>query len=209
VLELEGHSTLTSAGLEVKRNTTNSPILPTEGTITSLTWEHYGALGGDFDFDKFTAGFDVFTTIYEDLLERKTVLWWRTDTGYITGSDAPFFEKFYAGGIGSMRGFRYRGISPRSGIDDDPIGGNFSLTTSLELSFPLAGDILRGVLFTDVGTVERDVEIGTIRSSVGFGFRLNLPFLGQLPIALDFGFPITKDDKDETQLFSFSLGLMQ
>jgi outer membrane protein assembly factor BamA len=40
---------------------------------------------------------------------------------------------------------------------------------------------------------------------VGFGFRLLLPFFGQIPIALDFGFPITKDDKDDTRIFSFSL----
>jgi len=209
VLDLEGHSALTSVGLEVRRNTTDSPILPSKGTITSVAWEHYGALGGDFDFDKFTGSFDWFGTLYEDLLERKTIVSVRSDVGYITGSDAPFFEKFYGGGIGSVRGFRYRGISPRSGIEDDPVGGEFSLTGTVELSFPLVSDALRGVVFADAGTVERDVEFGTIRTSVGFGVRLTLPFLGQIPIALDLGFPITKSDKDQTQLFSFSLGLMQ
>ena len=40
-------------------------------------------------------------------------------------------------------------------------------------------ETLRGVVFTDVGMVERDVRMGTIRSSVGTGIRLTLPFLGQ------------------------------
>jgi outer membrane protein insertion porin family len=208
ILQAEGHSALTSVGLEVRRDTTDSPLLPSKGTITTAGWEHFGALGGDFDFDRLVAGWNWFGTVYEDLLDRKTIVALRADAGYITG-DTPFFERFYAGGIGSLRGFRYRGVSPRSGIDQDPIGGNFTLTGSIELSFPLAGDVLRGVLFTDAGTVERNLESGTIRSSVGFGFRLSLPFLGQLPLAFDFGFPITKDDQDDTRLFSFSLGLVQ
>ena len=93
--------------------------------------------------------------------------------------DAPFFERFYLGGIGSVRGFRYRGISPRSGIGEDPIGGDFMAAGSAELNFPLAGDLLRGVTFFDAGTVNRELEVGTIRTSVGFGFRLTLPFFGQ------------------------------
>ncbi|HEX2973373.1 MAG TPA: BamA/TamA family outer membrane protein [Tepidisphaeraceae bacterium] len=208
IVEAEGTHWLTSAGPEIRRDTTDSPILPSKGTNTTFGWEHYGALGGEYDFEKFTLGWNGYTTLYEDLLDRKTILGLRFDVGYIDGS-SPFFERFYGGGLGSIRGFAYRGISPRAGVDDDPIGGNFSLTGSAEVSFPIAGDILRGVVFADAGTVETDVEIGTIRTSVGFGFRLTLPFFGQLPIAIDFGFPVTKDDQDDTRLVSFSLGLPQ
>ena len=208
ILELEGHSTITSLGLEVKRSTIDSPILPSTGSSVTMAWERAGLIGGDFDFDKLTLEGAWYTTIYEDLLDRKTVLALRGDIGYISG-DAPFFERFYAGGIGSVRGFRYRGISPRDGIVEDPIGGDFMVTGTAELNFPIAGESLRGVVFTDVGFVEEDFEIGTIRSSVGFGFRLTLPFFGQIPLAADFGFPITKDDQDRTRIFSFSLGLLQ
>jgi len=205
VLLLEGHSTLITTGIEVRRDTTDNPLLPSRGSVTVLAWEHSGLLGGDFDYDKFTLSWNRYFTIYEDLLDRRTTLSLRTDAGYISG-DAPFFERFYGGGIGSVRGFRYRGISPRSGIDEDPIGGDFLVNGTLELNFPIAGDALRGVLFTDAGTVQRDFEFGTIRTSVGFGFRLSLPFFGQLPLAVDFGFPITKDDQDDIRIFSFTLG---
>ena len=97
----------------------------------------------------------------------------------------------------------------RSGPDDDPIGGAFSLTGSVELNFPVAGDILRGVVFADAGTIEDGFKLGTIRSSVGFGVRLTLPIFGQLPLALDFAVPITKDDQDDTRFISFSLGYVQ
>lgn len=209
ILDLEGHSTLTSAGPEIRRDTTDSPILPSKGTITTAAWEHYGALGGEFDFEKVTASWNWYQTVYEDLLDRKTIFSLRTDAGYIWGGGDPFFERFYGGGLGSVRGFRYRGISPRAGLDDDPIGGQFQLTGTAELNFPLAGDILRGVIFTDAGTVQRDLVVEDVRVAVGFGFRLTLPIMGQLPIALDFGFPIRKEDEDDTRLFSFALGLIQ
>ncbi|WP_428939092.1 outer membrane protein assembly factor BamA [Fontivita pretiosa] len=205
ILDLEGNSALSSLGLRAVRDTTNRGLLPSRGMTTSAGIEFFGALGGDFDFQKLSLSHDQYFTLHEDLLDRKIILALHADAGYIIG-DAPFFERLYGGGIGSVRGFAFRGISPRSGPDDDRIGGDFSATASAEISFPLAGEELRGVVFTDVGTVEPSVRIGTIRSSVGAGIRLTLPFFGQVPIALDFAVPITKDDEDDTQFFSFSLG---
>jgi outer membrane protein insertion porin family len=205
IVDAEGHSTLTAVGLRVRRDTTNRGLLPSSGTTTTVGWDSYGALGGNFTFQKFSLGWDGYTTVSEDLLDRKTILEGHVDAGWIWGT-SPFFERFYGGGIGSIRGFSFRGVSPRSGPDDDPIGGDFALTGSLQLSFPLAGDNLRGVVFTDAGTVEESVKIGTIRSSVGAGIRLVIPFLGQTPIALDFAFPLSKNSEDETQIFSFSFG---
>jgi outer membrane protein insertion porin family len=204
----KGHSTLTSFGLTARYDTTDSRILPTRGVIANAVYEYAGAFGGDYDFHKLTLGYTYFQTVNEDLLERKTILTYRADAGYITGN-APFFERFYAGGLGSVRGFAYRGISPRSGPEEDPIGGKFSLSGSMELNFPIAGEALRGVVFADAGTVEPDFRLGTIRSSVGFGVRLTLPIFGQLPLALDFGIPITKDRQDDTRFISFSLGFVQ
>ncbi|HEX8524438.1 MAG TPA: BamA/TamA family outer membrane protein [Tepidisphaeraceae bacterium] len=205
ILALRGHSTITSTPLQLRRDTTNGGLIPYQGTVTTVGWEPYGTLGGEFSFHKLTAGWDMYHTLYEDLLDRKTVFSLHVDAGYITG-EAPFFERFYGGGIGSVRGFRFRGISPRSGIDEDPVGGNFSLTGSAEVSFPIVGEMVRGVVFTDVGDVESEVRIGTIRASVGAGIRLILPILGQTPVAVDFAYPINKDDQDDTQFISFSLG---
>lgn len=208
IVAARGHSTLTSVALGARYDSTDSRILPSRGWIINGGYEYAGAFGGDYDYHKFTISANYFQTINEDLLERKTILTYRAEAGYISG-DAPFFERFYQGGIGSVRGFRYRGISPRSGSDEDPIGGSFSASGSVELNFPIAGEMLRGVVFADAGTVESSFRVGTIRTSVGAGIRLTLPIFGQLPLALDFGIPITKDRQDDTQFISFSLGFVQ
>ena len=89
------------------------------------------------------------------------------------------------------------------------MGGNFSLTGTVEVNFPIYGENLRGVVFGDAGDIESGVRFGTIRTSVGAGVRLTLPFLGQVPLAVDFGFPITKGSQDNTEVVSFSFGLLQ
>ena len=206
ILEAEGHQTITSIGLSLRRDTTNRGAIPAKGTSAQIGWESAGALGGEFQFQKITASFNGYHTLAEDLLERKTILGVHMDAGYIY-NDAPFFERFYGGGIGSVRGFRFRGISPRSGLDEDPVGGDFSLTGTVEVSFPLAGDTLRGVVFADAGTVEEEFEINTVRTSIGAGFRLIVPILGPAPVAIDFAWPLNKDDEDDTQVISFSFGV--
>lgn len=209
ILDQEGSNTLTSIALQAKRDTTNRGLLPTRGTTTTATYELVGALGGDFDYMKLGLAFDAYKLLHEDLLDRKTVLEFHADAGHIFSGDAPFFERYYGGGIGSIRGFEFRGVSPRSGPDEDRVGGDFFITGTAQISFPLAGEQLRGVIFTDAGTVEEDFEIGTIRASAGAGVRLTLPILGQVPIAVDFAFPFAKDDDDDTQVVSFSLGINQ
>jgi outer membrane protein assembly factor BamA len=206
---LRGHNTLTSTILQLRRDTTNHGALPDRGTSSTVAWESYGTMGGEFTFQKFSGSLDYYKTLNEDLLDRKTILALRGDAGWIWGT-SPFFERFYGGGIGTIRGFKFRGVSPRceDAPGDLPIGGDFSLTGTCEVGFPLYGDNLRGVVFCDAGTVEDELEIGTIRSSVGFGFRLTLPIFGHAPIALDFAAPLSKNSEDDTQWFSFSLGIV-
>lgn len=208
ILAGKGHHTVTGAQLGFRWDTTDNFMLPSKGWVLDASYEHVGALGGQYNFDKFEASGSTYFTLKEDLADRKTILRVSGRAGYIT-PDAPFFERFYAGGYGSLRGFRFRGVSPRSGPDDDPVGGNFSLTGTAEVGFPIMGESLRGVVFSDFGDVERSARFGTVRVSVGAGIRLTLPIFNQLPIALDFGFPIFKDRRDDTEIVSFSLGFTQ
>ena len=208
ILAEQGHHLLTSAGLQIRRDTTNPGPFPYKGTVTTFGYELYGALGGDYNFHKLRLNWDGYQTVYTDLLDRRTVLRLSGFAGYINGRST-FLERFYEGGIGSVRGFRFRGVSPRSGLGDDPVGGDFAFTGTAELNFPIYQETLRGVIFTDVGDVESDVRFGTIRASVGSGIRLVLPFLGQTPIAIDFGVPLNSNHHDDRQLISFSLGFTQ
>ena len=202
VFDVRGTNLLVGLKGTVARNRTDSRWLPSTGDNLRLSYEQ---VTGDHNFGIATVDYQRHYTVWMDALDRKHIISLRGSIGNIFG-DAPVFERFYAGGIGSVRGFEYRGISPRSGVKDDPIGGDFMLYAGVEYTFPLVTDVLRGVVFLDSGTVERNFGIDDYRVSAGFGLRWVIPFFGPIPMSLDFGFPLNPKDEDDRQLVSFSLG---
>ncbi|MEM7807661.1 MAG: outer membrane protein assembly factor BamA [Planctomycetota bacterium] len=202
-----GNTTLTSTSLRVSWTDIDRPITPTRGYSVDAGVEAFGTFGGP-SFQRATAGANLFVPLFTDARERTVVFEMRGDAGAIF-DDAPFFERFYAGGIGSVRGFRFRGISPRDGNANDAIGGDYSLTGSAAVGFPLYDETLRGVFFTDFGSVDSDARLTTMRVSAGFGFRIQLGALQNVPLAFDFAWPLNRRPEDDLQVFSFSLGIFQ
>ena len=214
VFNVQGDNMVTGLGFELERNTTDSSIFPTEGSKWTLGLERVGALGGDFDFTRARTTFQQFWTVDEDFFGRETVLSARAEVGYIfEDNEAPIFERFYAGGHRTFRGFDFRGVGPRGirndtgTLGDDAVGGDWLLLTGLQYNVPLYQELLRGVLFTDMGTVQEDLGLDNWRVSVGAGVRIKVPFFGQAPFALDFAFPVLKEEGDEERIFSFDLAV--
>lgn len=205
VLEARGTHLLTSAGLQFQHDTTNPGFVTYKGSNFTAGFEGFGALGGDYDFQRYAVGWSGYRSLGTDLLDRHTVLEARLNAGFMTGHSV-FFERWYGGDLGSVRGFRYRGISPRSGRGNDPVGGDFYFTGSAAVSFPIYQNMLRGVIFADFGDVENDVRVGVVRASVGPGVRFTLPILGSTPISIYFGYPLVKGRRDDTQYISFQFG---
>lgn len=178
------------------------------GEATTLTYEIAG-LGGDARYSRFTLEANIQRTLFEWPNDHKWVLQLYGLSGIMFpfGPDGtPVYERFFAGGPQSLRGFAFRGVGPMQ--NGNPRGGNFITTGTLEFSFPMFQHILRGVLFSDFGFVNGTASLPsniTWRQSVGFGFRITLPIF-PAPIALDFGFPILKARDDQRQVFSFSVG---
>jgi outer membrane protein insertion porin family len=128
----------------------------------------------------------------------------------VTGKDTPLFERFFAGGYSTLRGFDFRGASPRN--MDVIVGGDFQALGSVEYMFPItAGDALRGVVFCDFGTVEDRPRLDedTFRVSPGAGLRITVPGLGPAPIAVDLAVPVARADGDDIENFSFFVGLLR
>jgi outer membrane protein insertion porin family len=151
--------------------------------------------------------------------------------GYIRATDPisspiAISEKFFEGGINSIRGYTLRSISPtlkiassrepNAAIIDFPVGGNKELITNWEIEFPLLGAAgLRGVVFYDAGNVYSEKENlfqssqrgGTLPlglfHSFGFGIRWFSP-LG--PLRFETGFPLTRRPIDDPYLFEFTIG---
>lgn len=215
--EIEGQNLLTGVGLRLRRSTLNSGIKPSKGTRVDLGIERVGALGGDYNFTKLSASGTAYLTVFEDFVGRKTVLSFRTATQYIPEdvSNVPLFERYFLGGR-ELRGFGFRGVSPRGlrpganpgdppVVSNDPSGGTWSFFLGAELEQPLVQQIISGVVFIDSGTVTTEPGFDDYRVSVGVGVRLYIPQLGPVPLAFDFGFPLRSQPGDDKQLFSFSL----
>jgi outer membrane protein assembly complex protein YaeT len=189
----------------ITRDTRDSYIFPTTGSVFDVGYEQ---VLGDYTFPIGTAEWTRFFS--SEYLQRedgsgKHVLAIRSQLG-LAGSNAPVFERFFAGGFRSLRGFTFRGVGPSQNFLFT--GGTFSFLNTIEYQIPvLQNDKLFFVTFLDHGTVEDDIAIRDYRVSAGFGFRIAVPALGPLPIALDFAFPLNKRDTDNRQLFSFYVGL--
>jgi outer membrane protein insertion porin family len=197
-----GNHFLGSVRAAVTRDTRDSYVRATEGSLVEASFEQFF---GDFTFPQIVIEGSKYWTVYErpDGSGRH-VLAGRSELGW-SGSNTPVFERFYAGGFRSMRGFEFRGVGPD--INGFKVGGDFLLLNSLEYQFPvLANDHLYGVVFVDSGTVESSVEIRNYRIAVGAGIRIFVPYLGPVPIALDLGFPIVKGPNDKEQVLSFWVG---
>ncbi len=217
VVDVKGSSLVSSLMLDYTIDTRDDYILPTRGFIIGLSYELAGVfLGGDYDFSKFNIRLAWFTSLYTTQAGNKHILSLGLKMGFadaIDNSDnIPVFERYFAGGINTLRGFEYRSASPREKDPtraNDPIGGNCMFIGTIEYSLPLYQDVLRLVFFSDIGNVTPRVDdsiFENVRVTIGTGLRIKVPFLGPRPLALDFGYPICKEKEDEKQIFSFSFG---
>ncbi len=216
VIDVQGKSTLSSMGISTTRDTTDSRIFPTSGSRISLDVDRFGALTGDYDFTKIELGYRKYWTVDEDFFGRKTVFSTRISVGYIPESnESPVFERFYAGGHRTFRGFDFRGVGPRGrvpvrgpqSISEDSVGGDWMFLMSFEYNYPIYQELIRGVVFTDTGTIQDDFGMDQYRVAVGAGIRLVLPIFGRAPLALDFAIPILEEEGDQSELISFDFAV--
>ncbi len=136
----------------------------------------------------------------------------------LSGGDVPFYDRYYLGGLYSLRGFQYRNVAPREpfdpnapGVPTEPIGGDSYVFGYIEYSIPIieqeSGVGLRFALFYDAGSVSANPYsfVNRIEDNVGVGLRLNIPRLG--PLRLDYGIPITTDKYNGSSgQFQFGVG---
>jgi outer membrane protein insertion porin family len=204
IRELEGTNTESSISASIRYDSRDKVFNPTEGQNHGLTVQ-YAGLGGDIGFVKYTADLGVYFPLFWD-----TVGFIHGEGGYIndvSGKLVPDYEKFYLGGINSLRGFDWRDIY----VPDDlgaKTGGYKYVQLNLEYIFPLVKKAgLVGVIFYDTGNVygkDESVDLGSLRQSTGAGFRWYSP-LG--PIRLEYGHILDRKDTDSSGgQWEFSMG---
>lgn len=198
-------------------NTLNRPVFPTNGQYHRLSLD-VALPGSDVQYQKLT--YD--TQLYFPLGD-KFALHTYGKLGY--GNDLPFFKNFFAGGYGSVRGYKESTLGPRSHAviyretgqnDPDPesIGGNALIQGGAELVLPLpfSGDWtrqIRPVVFVEGGQVYDTNANGfkitpnNLRYSAGVGFTW-ITVIG--PLSLSYAYPLNKRDGDHVKNVQFEIG---
>jgi outer membrane protein insertion porin family len=206
ILEQEGKSTTSSIRLGYRYDTRDFPMDPRTGEDLRLYGELAGgALGGTNDFVRFIVEGSLFRPILGDLIGLA-----HAEAGIINsynGKEIPVTERFFMGGLYTLRGFEYRKVGPLE--DDEPVGGAKSLLLNMEATYPLIRDAnIKGVLFLDAGNVWADgenMDLGGLRYGAGFGFRWAAP-IGLL--RLEWGFNLDPRPDEDQPGWEFSIGAL-
>jgi len=213
-----GTTTTSSIFGSITHNNTDYRLDPSTGMINSFSIE-YAGLGGDNNYTRFITDHTYFHPLYKKLIAST-----KLTLGYIgeVGQPVPIDEKFYLGGIYSLRGYKARTVSPtKIQLTKDPIntsqvneqiylGGNTEVFGNVELTFPLLSEAgLKGVMFFDYGNSFNDKSalFDTMLTSYGLGIRWASP-IG--PLRLEYGIPINprKDIDSTSGRLEFSIGTM-
>jgi outer membrane protein insertion porin family len=216
----QGYNLISKLDLSLAYDTRNSVTLPNKGQRSELSTVLAGPFPGVKDYYKV----QLKSAWYFKGLFPGHVLELLGETGiadaYGSSSDVPFYDRYYLGGPDSLRGFRYRSVSPREqpyypaeGGSKEPIGGDTYWFGSAEYSLPIIqsdkerGVGLRFALFYDIGNVmlkPYSYHFSDYLDNWGLGLRLNLP-IG--PLRLDYGIPIHHDQFNSgSGQFQFNVG---
>ncbi|MGA3171902.1 MAG: outer membrane protein assembly factor BamA [Chthoniobacteraceae bacterium] len=205
ILRDAGNHTKSSLTLGYTYDSRDSVFLTRKGErLDASVFLSGGPLGGEVN----DWGLDVTGSKYF-LLPGDTILLinaeWAEVENFGDSDWVPLFDALYLGGPNSLRGFRFRAMSPYDN-KGQPIGGDSLGRVTAEYTFPLM-DRVRGAAFYDTGFVNRgafDMSLNELGSDVGLGLRLDLP-IG--PVRLDYGIPIQNPHQgNPTGQFNFSIG---
>jgi outer membrane protein assembly complex protein YaeT len=212
IKDVAGDNFLAGVRLGVGRDLTDSRFNPTTGHSFDVGYEQ---VTGDHTFGIASATYRRYFTLSEDLAERKIVMAAKLLAATVV-SNAPPFEKFYAGGTGTygIRGFEYRGVStrglqtnvePNTPEREDPVGSDWIFLANAEVAVPILSDNFALLFFIDSGAI----DTGGYRVGAGTGIQILIPqWFGPVPMRFELAAPLMKSEGDRTQTFSFSVGTL-
>jgi len=199
LLDEVGSNNLSSGEAQLSYDSRDSVNSPSKGIYASNTLQLFGGpFCGDKDFVKYLGRISLYTpAINKSVIElrlRGGIASEFSDTNKI-----PIYERFFAGGASTVRGYRERKVGPIDRVTEDPLGGDKMLIGNIEYTYPLA-DFLKAATFFDIGKVWGSDSANIIEngfmSSIGLGLRVNTP-IG--PVSVDYGWPLDTEVGEEDQ----------
>ena len=209
VKDIEGSSSKLSLELSAILDRRDNPFITTKGYEINSSVEVSGL---DVDIVRFVVKAKKYNTIFDFARLGKHVISYGGTFGIVestTDEEVPIFERLFAGGGGSIRGFSFRGVGPIDPVSKEQIGGKVLILGTVEYTMPIYSDMIRSAFFIDAGKADTDVNdinLNNIRASLGFGFRVRVPFLGNSVVSVDFGFPFIRKSEDDEQTITFNFG---
>lgn len=201
----ENNFFLTFFNFGLERNTTDSILNPTRGTLLTTNLEtSFKTLGSDVNYLKGFAEARGYKKISKLVLAKRLGIGFIEPFGTTRRFDIPLFKRFFAGGSTSMRGFPFQKLGPLD-ENNEPIGGNSILLGSFELRFPIYRNF-GGVAFLDYGNVfpkEFDIRLDKLKYAVGTGLRYNT-LIG--PLRIDIGYTLNPEPGIGRFQFFLSIG---
>ncbi len=204
----KGGYSVSAVTYAIKRDTRDSYKYPTQGSLLQLSADYEPSFLGSYS-DVYHL--DVQGTKYIPL--RRWVLKLDAEAGTVdnlSGRSPALFDRLFAGGYGSIRGFKRRDVGP---VDshDNAAGGGSLMRGTVEFIHPIYTDMVRGSIWCDFGNVWTDSyswKPDNLNASVGVGLQIELP--GGIPVRLDYGFPVITREPHlgKSGRFDFSLGFM-
>ena len=197
----QGESATSSVTPSIVRDSRDNVFNPSEGSVNSFEMQLAG-LGGDNRYYR-----AIGNTTWYFALPAEMTGFVRGRFGFgdgFGGNVLPASERFFLGGVTTIRGFEFRDIGPEDEAGN-PLGGTSFVQFNVEIGRSL-GTVLRVVAFVDVGNVygpDHDFDIGSLRRSAGLGIRIVTP-IG--PIRLDYGFKLDKKAGEPAGRLGFLLG---
>ncbi len=193
-----GKNKISKLGFGLTQDNRDNVFDPTKGLLLDGLFEIAGGfLSGDKNFSRFTG-----KGSYDVPLLFNSVLEFRLRVGIVDAfgdsDDVPIYERFFAGGAYTIRGYEERKVGPLDSATSDPIGGNSMVIGNIEYTVPLM-EYIKVAGFFDSGNVwskVNDIGKGGYKSGYGLGLRIKTP-IG--PIRLDYGFPLNKEAGEETR----------
>ena len=183
-------------------NNTDDFYLPRHGFIVGGSVE-YAGIGGDDKYVKYYGNFSYFFGL-EDYIDYDLILRYKARVGYIQKNGyLPLNEKFYIGGIRSVRGYKSGSLSPKN-ESGDLIGGKRMFSNSIEASIPLMkSGGMRLVFFVDYGMIGQENFDEIKRSGAGVGIEWLSP-MG--PMQFFYAKPLDDKEGDRPSSFEFIIG---
>ncbi|HBG19810.1 MAG TPA: outer membrane protein assembly factor BamA [Desulfobulbaceae bacterium] len=194
--------------LSLVRDTRNKRYGASEGSRNSVSVKYGGGpFGGDAEFTKVEGSSGWYFP-----MPLRTIFHFSLNAGQVFENETdklPVYERFYLGGLNSIRGFKYAKVSPIDPVSGDRIGGDKMWYGNTEVVFPLLETQgLMGVLFFDTGQVLNDDEdwadaSDSIKKATGVEVRWLSP-MG--PLRLVWGYNLEPINGEDDSVWDFSVG---